>query len=338
MTMELCILEENEIEKWDSIVDSSPYGTIFHTWKFLKIIEKHTKTKLFPIIVYEGTKAIGIFPIFYQKKYFIKAVFSPPPHVAVPYLGPIIIDYDILRPFDREKIYLEFQKKIDDFLFQDLRSNYAMLVLPRNLLDARPFIWTNYDVRPLYNYTKNIIIGEEKLWNQFRKNLRQGITRTIKKGVTIEEGFESDIYFIHSSVNARYSEQNKKFSPTIDYLIELYKSLYPLQVKIFISKFNCNAIGGSIYLCYKDNFIDWLGGTKTSIEGLAANDLTTWESLKWAFKNKFIFYEQIGANTERLAKYKSKYDPEISICFSAKKYSSPFYKWLELCYKGLKRI
>jgi len=40
MEINLIKVKESESEKWDKIVDTSPYGTIFHKWKWLKIVEK----------------------------------------------------------------------------------------------------------------------------------------------------------------------------------------------------------------------------------------------------------------------------------------------------------
>jgi hypothetical protein len=48
MNIELRVAEKNEGKSWDRMVEASTYGTIFHTWKWLKIIEKHTKSKLYP--------------------------------------------------------------------------------------------------------------------------------------------------------------------------------------------------------------------------------------------------------------------------------------------------
>ena len=34
MSVELNIVSEKDAEEWDRLVDSSPHGTIFHTWKW----------------------------------------------------------------------------------------------------------------------------------------------------------------------------------------------------------------------------------------------------------------------------------------------------------------
>lgn len=333
MTMELCVMEENESEKWDKIVEFSPYGTIFHTWKFLKIIEKHTNTKLYPIMVYDEMKTIGIFPIFFQKIFLFRAVFSPPPHAAIPYLGPIIIDYNTLKPHRRESNFINFQNKVNDFIFRELKPNYVNIVLPPNFLETRPFIWTNYDVKPLYNYIIDLTNGEECAWSRFEKNLRNGITKTIRSSVTVEENEMDGLASIYDNFDRRYQEQNRKLPISKDYLVDVYDTFYPENVRIFTSRFNGKLVGGTINLCYKDNFSCWIGSAKTNMTGLYVNDLNQWESLKWACKNNFKIYEEIGANTERLWYFKSKYNPDTSICFNARKYSSVFYKWMESGYK-----
>ena len=333
MKMELCVLKENESEKWDKIVDSSPYGTIFHRWKFLKIIEKHTNTKLNPIIVYEKSNDIGVFPIFFQNKFMFRAVFSPPPHAAVPYLGPLIIDYDILKPHQRESNFIHFQNKVNDFIFRELKPNYINVVLSPDLLDGRPFMWTNHEVKPQYNYIIDLTKGEECIWSQFQKNLREGITKTVRRGAIVEESGVDGLNLIYDNFKGRYQEQNRNPSISKDYLSEVYNSFHPENLRIFICLFDGEVVGGTINICYKNKISSWLGSAKTNITGLYTNDLTQWECMKWACKNNFKIYEEIGANTERLWQFKSKYNPELSICLNARKYSSVFYKWMESSYK-----
>ena len=69
MEIELKIAQEPDAQLWDHIVDSSPQGTLFHTWKWLKIAEKHTATKLYPLMGIKGETVIGVLPIFHMKKF-----------------------------------------------------------------------------------------------------------------------------------------------------------------------------------------------------------------------------------------------------------------------------
>ena len=36
--------------EWKKLEENPQYGTIFHTWEWLKIAERHTDMKLYPII------------------------------------------------------------------------------------------------------------------------------------------------------------------------------------------------------------------------------------------------------------------------------------------------
>ncbi|HEY9246599.1 MAG TPA: hypothetical protein VIO11_07130, partial [Candidatus Methanoperedens sp.] len=58
-----------------------------------------------------------------------------------------------------------------------------------------------------------------------------------------------------------------------------------------------------------------------------ANDLLTWECIKWAGENGFKHYKIMGAaGTERLYSFYSKFNPELVVSFSAKKFSSSFVR------------
>ena len=44
--MELKIADETDQQNWDAIVERSPNGTLFHTWKWLKLLEKYSSLKI----------------------------------------------------------------------------------------------------------------------------------------------------------------------------------------------------------------------------------------------------------------------------------------------------
>src|SRR4030067_3227207 len=115
MNIEINLADKTELEKWDEIVKSSPYGTIFHTIEWLRIAEKHTNSRIYPFIGKNGNEIVGIFPIFYRKIGLTKMVFSPPPKTAIPYMGPILIGYDQLKQDKKEYINNVFHENINKF-------------------------------------------------------------------------------------------------------------------------------------------------------------------------------------------------------------------------------
>jgi len=317
ITLKIC----DDQKEWDNLVEKSPHGTIFHTWKFLKIIEKHTPSKLYPLIGMKGTTPVGIYPLFFQKRFFLKMVFSPPPHVAVPYLGPAFVDYDKLKQSKKESIFINFQKAVDEFISSELKADYASIATSPGLDDPRPLKWAGYVVEPKYNYSIDLRKGEDFLWKQLKGKLRQDINRERRKGVTVEQGSKKELMEIYDSLIGRYKEQRRVVNVPKDYLLEVYDSFYPQNMKIFITKYKDEFISGLVDIYYKNKASSWIGHAKPRIGGIKPNDLVQWEAIKFACESGFEEYEEIGAGTERLCRYKSKFNPELSICYSAKKYN-----------------
>jgi len=91
-------------------------------------------------------------------------------------------------------------------------------------------------------------------------------------------------------------------------------------------------MSGIVALCFRDTISFWIGAAKIDKKGLYPNDLLHWEGIRWACEHGFRHYEAYGAGTERLARFKSKYNSSLVVCFSAKKYSNHFIRLLESVY------
>jgi hypothetical protein len=71
----------------------------------------------------------------------------------------------------------------------------------------------------------------------------------------------------------------------------------------------------------------WVGVPKTDLAGIPVNDLVQWEAIKWAQANGLEYYEEMDAGDDpRLRHFKSKYNPDLVIWYSATRYSSYIYK------------
>ena len=103
-------------------------------------------------------------------------------------------------------------------------------------------------------------------------------------------------------------------------------------MKILVAKYDGEIVGGLLNIYKNKKILNWMGNVKTNIRGVSPNDLLHWEVIKWATEHGLKYYELVGANTERLCHYKSKYNPSLSICFSAKKYLSFSAKLVESAY------
>ena len=239
MNIDIKISDERE---WKKLEGNPQHGTIFHTWEWLKIVEKHANMRLYPIIGMRGGNIIGIYPLFLHRNFILRAVFSPPPWVAVPYLGPVILEYEKLKQDKRESVFIAFQRKVDEFIREEMKAHYSLIKTAPGILDARPLKWNGYIVEPIYNYVIDLRKGADFAWKMFKRELRKNISIAQKKGISVREGSKEELEWIYEAIVTRYKEQNRKISLSKGYLIDLFNTFHPQNMKIFVAKYNLSLI------------------------------------------------------------------------------------------------
>ena len=323
MTVEIRLARNDEAGEWNRIVSESPHGTLFHQWDWLKIAEKYTRTRLFPIFGIKNGSIIGVFPVFFQKKGPVRMVFSPPPRAAIFYLGPVMAGYDSLRQDQREFLYDNFLKSVDLFIRNDLNANYISVSLSPALQDPRPFSWSGYSIEPAYDYFTDLRKGADYLFQSLDKKQRQDLNRAKKRGISMEIGGEKEIDLIMDLMTNRYEEQEKIVTISPDYLKEIFNN-FQNNIRVFVTRYEGETVTGLINLCYRNSIYSWIGNPKPRrLISPSPNDLMAWESIRYGCEQKFDLYVTMGAaGNERLhTYYASKFDPSLSFRFDAKKTS-----------------
>ena len=336
--MELKKASEEDKELWNQLVDRSAHSTLFHRWEFLKIVEKHTGSKLYPMIGYKGTTPVGVYPVFLQRKPFTNIITSPPSGALLLYLGPLLADQERLKQSTKESLFLEMQKEMNRFI-EGLKYNYARIRPAPRVDDARPFQWTGYKVEPLYTYILDLSKGADSVWKSIGDTTRVSVIKARKKGVTVREGGKSDLEFVRKLVAERLCEQGHSTNDYRKYLEDVFDTFHPGNFRIFIGEYDGKPVGGVTLICYKGRASFWLGMPKTELKGVYPNDLIMWESMQWACQNGYKEYELMCAGDDpRLRHFKSKFNPELTLWYSAEKYSSAYYSMLEKAFTTYKRL
>ena len=324
--------------EWEALVSKCPQKTIFHTWEFLKIIEKHTKNKFYPLIGLKAKEPIGIYPLFH-KKGLLNIVFSPPPKGGLLYLGPLIINQDKLKQNKLESTFSGLQKCVDVFIFSEIKANYVRIRTAPGLIDLRPMKWRGYNIEPLYTYIVDVEQGIDNMWSSFSTQLRGHIKKTQREGVLVEEGTKSDLDTICNSVAQRFKEQGLVSNIPKNYLIDLYDSFYPKNLKVFTIKYNDKTIGGQLTLYHEDKATMWIGLSKIKKRGIYPNELLQWEIMRSAYAEGYKYYELMDAGVnQRLRYFKSKFNPKLALWYSTEKYSSPLYRNVEKTFRVYQKI
>jgi hypothetical protein len=338
MALTIKTLDNSNENAWDDIVSSSSHGTLFHTVKWLKIVQKRLNAEFLPLMFYKGNQLVAIYPLFVIKQGIIKLAFSPPPRAYMLYLGPVIADFDKLKQDKKESMYIQIQEEMDKYIFKTKCCKYARIRSSPGLYDSRPLKWSGYTVDPCYTYRIDLTKGIDFVWEQFEGKLRVKINNAIKKGVTVRLGDEEDLDYIHSLLYDRYIQQGIQPTDYKKYLLDIYQKFYPDNLKIFIAEYNGQRISGTFNLCWKNVMYLWVGVPKSELSGISPNDLINWEAIKWASANGLEYYEEMDAGDDpRLTPFKSKYDPDLVIWYSATKYSSFIFNFGEKLFNIIRR-
>ncbi len=308
------VADERELEVWDKIVDSSEMGTIFHKSVWLKAAEKHTKSKLYPLIGYEGREAVSLFPIFFKKRAFIKMAFSPPPKCAIPYMGPVF-RYLSSRQTSIEKLHDNIVNKTLSFLTNELHPDYISIKTQRNLLDIRSFLWWALDAHPNYTYMVPMEGSTKSLFEGLSNETRIHIRKAEKeKQLEVRQGDITYFKALIKMTTDRYQEQGQNFGPSSTYLMKIYEAL-PENIDVVGLIHDGQIVGGLILLKYRDVVAHWLAGITPLKRLRGANELLHWWVIKKYKEKGYKHYELIGANTRHLCKFKSKFNPNVNVYF-----------------------
>jgi hypothetical protein len=308
MSLPVEIVTEREI--WDTFIDESPSGLLFHRWDFLKITERHTGYTAHPFGIYKGEELVAAFPIFSKRKGGLSVALSPPPMQAViPYLGIVMgRDYTVAKQSKKEsalQVVAEGLKEIIELL----SPNYLAIKLIPGFHDVRQFIWEGYQTRISYSYVVDLTSPLETLWMNLNGKLRTSLRKFAENGYYLEEG--GDITPLYEAVRQRFRQPDMDIPViTKDYFEDILRA-YPDHIHIYhLYNQDGDLRGVGTTQEYK-RYLLWVGGPK--IDGTSANEYLQWLLIKDAKEKGFLEFENTGANNPNLNMHKAKYNPDLTI-------------------------
>lgn len=193
-------------------------------------------------------------------------------------------------------------------------------------------------MKPRFNYIIDLGKGIDCLWKQFKGSLRKKINTAEEKGVSVEEGSKKDLEYIYKYYYETFESQGLGINFSKEYLFDVYDAFYPHNLKVFVARYQGEFASGMIATCFRNIFSDWRSCVFPDLKTIPSNDLLHWETMKWAINNGFKYYEITWANTPRLNPFKSKYNPDLSIYFSATKHTSFLSKLIDVGYTRILKL
>ncbi|WP_158056469.1 lipid II:glycine glycyltransferase FemX [Halorussus halophilus] len=305
--------DQDDLEKWDDLVEKSPHTNVFHYRESLAVQAEHADAKLHPLIGYKGQEPVGIFPVFEKRKGGMTMAFSPAPELWVSYLGPAMVNCEKLKHRKAERRAWRFVEGCLDWIDRELGPKYTQIRPDASFRDVRPFEWNDFDIQVRHTYAVDLTPGEEDVLMAFSSDARGNI-RT-EGDFRVYEGGTDEIEAIISQVQSRHDEQDKDYGVTPAFVTDLYEHLPDGAVRPYALEADGEIAGGMVALEFGDTIYRWQGGAKHRHE-LPVNDLVDWKIMTDAMDRGVETYDLVGANERRLCEYKAKFGPELRSYYS----------------------
>jgi hypothetical protein len=302
------IEEASSPEEWNNILGRSHHATPFHLAECLQTCAEYTGTSCHLYIGYKGQEPTGVFPIFELQKGPFTAVFSPPPNLKIPYLGPAVVMPDGMKRRKCERWTRSFVDAVVEHIETELRPQYSQVRTSPKVTDERPFLWNDYSETLRHTYVVTLPDSDQDIEGSFSSDARRNTTAD-HPGELIEGDVES-VERILGTVTARHADQDIAFGLDPSFVRALYDRLPDDCMRTYVYQHDGRFLGGDILFEYDDTVYGWLGAGDLSVD-IPVNDILYGSLLRDAHQRGFERYDMIGADNPRLSSYKAKFGPDL---------------------------
>ncbi|MWV40043.1 GNAT family N-acetyltransferase [Natrialba sp. INN-245] len=320
MTIDVVPVTPEERANWNEFVAESPQGTIYHRIEFLEVLADHAAADLHLLIGYKSEEPRGIFPIFEQRKGPLRLVTSPPHGLGVPYLGPLLLNYQKMKQRKTDLSNKRFVEGCLEWIEETIDPHYSRIVTSWRFDDPRPFDWNGYDIDPKHTY--RIPAGDEdELMRHVTKSARRSIKRNQDANVVVNRDDQDGLGFVYRTLERRYDEQDRTFTPPLSYLRDLDDALPADSVRTYVAELDAEPIMGRVVLQTDGCASFWKGmaAAKNRRRTVPVGDLLNWQTMVDAINHGADEFDLVGANTPRLCRYKGKFNPALEQYYVAER-------------------
>lgn len=319
-------IERVGLTEWGEILPAEGFEA-FHTPEALSVVEEYADGDLELLVGYKGDFPVAMLPAFAAERPVGRTVTSPPPGLGIHALGPLVSPRSPKRrKFERAN--RRFARGVREELSLDDATTLFRIGCSPSYGDPRPYLWAEDDVDVSFTYRLDLAgrTAEEALADaskSFRRSVRDG--RDLDRPVTVEGVDAARAVF--DQTKARYEEQDRGFTLTWPYVRDLFTELDERARTYVLRDEDGEVVSGVVVLYSNDHALYWLGGTRSEYEGTSVNAAIHWTVVEDVVEDPPVEsvsgYDLMGADTERLAKYKSKFGADLVAAYEIESGGAP---------------
>lgn len=307
-------IEELSLDDWSRALPDRGIE-VFHTPSALSVLADHAPGELRLYGGFKGDQPVGLFPVVVQDRPVGRAVFSPPPGMGIPRLGPLVMPTSP-KQRKRERVNRRFTEAVLDELDVDDSLTLFRSICTADYTDPRPYRWADMAVETNFTYLLDLDgRSPEEVKRSFSKSLRREIDDGAALDLEIHREGIGGARSVYDETKRRYEAQDRTFSLEWPYVRDLVTRLDD-RSRVYVARTpEGRFLSGITVLYSNDAAYFWQGGTRTTYEDVEINSLLHWHLIRDIIEESPIDsvtgYDLMGANTERLCRYKSKFGAEL---------------------------
>ena len=273
--------------EWDSFIDTSINGTIFHRRSFLSyhIDRKFEDASL---IFKKRGQIISVFPAAITKESNKRVLFSHPGAS----FGSLV--YDSLLSFKDSMNIVSLLKK---YAYEN-KFNIIRATLPPIIYSALPSDYFEFCLLSAGGYYEksemssvlNLGLSADRVEENIKSSHKQAKRKAERNGIMVKQSNDYDKYY---SILANNLELRHGVSPTHS-LEELKKivKLFPDKVFLHTAHYNKKMIAGILnFICNKKTLLAFYICHNYNFQDLRPLNLIFFDIFNWAIKRKYQYYD-----------------------------------------------
>lgn len=305
-------ITEVSTEEWNRALPETGFE-LFHTGTALEVLDRHTDGQLHRFVGYKGDNPVAMFPVFVVERAVGQAVLSPPPGMGVPQLGPLVMPASPKRR-KRERLNREFVETVLERCDVSATGSLCRVICAPDYTDPRPFAWSGLDVETEFTYTLDTAEDTpEELLQAASKSLRREVRDGRETDVTVSVEGREAAERVHEQTSDRYAEQDREYALERGYVTDLTAALLAEnRCRVYVARDGDGEFLSGVTVLYSnESAYFWQGGTRVTHDGVSINSLLHWRIVEDLVADpprpETTRYDLLGANTERLCRYKAKF-------------------------------
>lgn len=161
-------------------------------------------------------------------------------------------------------------------------------------LERESLLANGYEYHEYLNFVVDLQPGREVLWSRLKKNLRQKIRSSHRKGVVIrDDNTPEGIERLYGMLQASYRRARIPL-PRQSLFMSVLDSLPREWVRIRTAYLGEQPVASIISLAFGDRVFSWYGGT-LRLPGLSPFACIVWDDIAWAAEQGYRYYDFGGA-------------------------------------------